>query len=352
MRYTNAMDIRFATTVETTEWNARILANPDGGNVFQGDEFAEQKKLGDWKPHYVVTDTVALTVLEKSVFGLGKLWYIPKGPGITSAVQLGDLLPTLREFARQNDVFVVKIEPELEKSDETMATLTELGLVAATPIQPNFSTVLIDLSPSLDTIIANFNQKGRHAIHRAERDGVTVQAVDASDASCQEFYELLAKTAEGSFVIRPYNYYRKFWQRYVASGLGQIFFAYHDDHLVAGAFAMVFGEKSTYKEGASVREKSVYGASHLLQWHVMQWAKERGSLQHDLCGAPPSDQIGNKDHPHYGIGLFKTSFNKHVTDYVGAYDLVIKPRQYNWWIKFGERLAKRQWWKKYHESWY
>ena len=175
------MDIRFATESEVAEWDSKILANPDGGNVFQGDEFAEQKKLGEWTPRYIIAENIAITVLEKPVFGLGKMWYIPKGPGVKTVVQLGDMLPALRDFAGHNGVFAVKVEPELEKTDDAMKALTELGLLPAAPIQPNFSTILVNLSPNLDKIMADLNQKGRHAIPRAERDGVTVEQVESND---------------------------------------------------------------------------------------------------------------------------------------------------------------------------
>src|SRR5690606_2936264 len=130
----------------------------------------------------------------------------------------------------------------------------------------------------------------------------------ASDDNCRVMYDLLAETAAGSFGIRKYRYYKEFWQSFEKSGMGQLFFAYVEGKVVAGAYALVFGTKSTYKDGASTRQRTVYGASHLLQWEVIKWAKETGSLVHDLCGAPPSDQIQNPDHPHYGIGRFKTSF--------------------------------------------
>lgn len=347
------MDIRFASNTEIAEWNAHILANPDGGNVFQGDEFAEQKKLSGWTPRYIHAGDIAITVLEKPVFGLGRLWYVPKGPGVATPVQLADLLPALRDFARKAGAFAVKIEPELKKNDDTLALFNELGLMPVVPIQPNFSTVLLDLTPDLDTIMANLNQKGRHAIRRAERDGVTVERVEANEANCQIFYKLLSNTAAAhGFHIRSLKYYQKFWQRYEFAKLGQLFFAYVDDKVVSGAYAIEFGGESTYKDGASVREKTVYGASHLLQWEVIKWAKERDAKQHDFCGSPPSDRINDETHPHYGIGRFKTSFNKQVTDYIGAYDLVVKPRHYDIWVKFGERLTKRRWWKKYGESWY
>lgn len=346
------MTLRFATDDEIKTWNDRILLNPDGGNLFQGAEFTQQKQMNGWTARYIIADNVAITVLEKSIPLLGKLWYIPKGPGVATPPQLGNLLGELREFAAQNGVFMVKIEPEIHKTDSAMTALDAMNLTPVTPIQPNFSTITVDISPDIPTIMAGLNQKGRHAIRRAERDGVTVQRVEASDDNCVTFYGLLAATAAGSFSIRSFEYYLSFWQRYAKAGLGQLFFAYNEGEIVAGAFAITYGQKSTYKDGASVRERTVYGASHLLQWHVIQWAKENGSKIHDLCGAPPSDQINNPDHKHYGIGRFKTSFNKHVTDYVGAFDIVIRPRRYAIWRKIGERIVIGLYWRRRHESWY
>lgn len=346
------MSIRFATTLEQQKWNDSILANPDGGNVFQGYEFAMQKKLGGWNSLFVMAGDMAITVLQKYVLGLGKLWYIPKGPGTTSVRDLDELLPHLKTFARAQGVFLVKIEPELIKQDETLADLMKLGLIKTRPIQPNFSTITLDLSPDLATIMANLNQKGRHAINRAKRDGVTVKRVDTTDEHCHLMYALLAETAAGSFSIRGYNYYKTFWQRYASNNLGQLFFAYVDGNVVAGAFAIAYGKKGTYKDGASIRKRTVYGASHLLQWSVIEWMKEKGVIIHDLCGAPPSDQIKNPDHPHYGIGRFKTSFNKEVTDYIGVYDIVTNPVAYKLWVAVGEKIVMRLHRQLHHENYY
>lgn len=346
------MTARFATTDETASWDKRVLENPDGGNVFQSLEFAEQKRRTGWMPRFVVCGDYAVTVLEKSVPLLGKLWYAPKGPGVSTTRELSSVFDELTVFAREHGVFCLKVEPELRKADETTADLLRLGLIRVRPIQPNFSTITLDLRPSLDEILGNLNQKGRHAIRRAERDGVVVQDVESTDENCRTMYDLLAETAAGSFGIRGFNYYRGFWQRFTEAGLGQLFFAYVDGKVVAGAYAIAFGHKGTYKDGASVRERSVYGASHLLQWHIITWMKSRGVQIHDLCGSPPSDQIDNPKHPHYGIYRFKSSFNKEVTDYVGAYDLPLRPRRYAIWSRYGERLALRHSQAVKHESYY
>lgn len=349
------MEIRFASDTEVADWNTCILANPDGGNVFQGYEFAEQKKLSGWTPRFIKAGDLAVTVHEKSVFGLGKMWYMPKGPGIATAKRLVEILPDLRDFADKNGVFAIKVEPELQKSDENIATFNGGGLVSVPYIQPNLSTVLIDLSPDIDTVLANLNQKSRHAIRRAERDGVTVERVEATKENCETFYELLALTAEAqgfSGSIRPFEYHRAYWQRYADAGLGQLFLATFEGTVVAGAFALIYGEKSTYKDGASIRIEGAYGVTHLVQWRAMEWAKEKGSKVHDLCGTPPSDKINDETHRWYGVGRFKTSFHKHVTDYVGAFDLPVKSFQYSIWTRIGERVTKSLWWRTRHESWY
>lgn len=344
--------IRFATTDEIARWDELVLANPDGGNIFQSETFARLKTRQGWTTRQLLIDELAVTVLEKSLPLMGKLWYLPKGPGITMLRELDTLLPELKEFAAEQGVFLVKIEPELPLADETVADLLKLGLVKAAPIQPNFSTVLIDLTPPLKDVLAGLNQKGRHAIKRAERDGATAEAVEATDANCRTMYDLYAATAAGSFRIRDYAYYKAFWQDFAAKGQGQMFFAHAEGKLVAAAYALCYGTKSTYKDGASVRERTVYGASHLLQWRVIEWAKECGSVVHDLCGVPPAAEIANPEHPHYGLGRFKTSFNKTVTEYIGTYDLPISPRGYRRWRCYGERIALAWHNRRYHENFY
>jgi len=344
------MTARFATNEEISAWDKHIVDNPDGGNVFASYEFAMQKETGGYKARFVFVNNLAITVLEKDAKLLGKFWYLPKGPGVNSVKDLMDVLEALQSLARKSGVFAIRIEPELDRSMQP--TLSRHGLVKTRPIIPNPSTITLDISPSLDDILTNLPQKGRHAIRRAERDGVVVKMVKSTEKNCQSMYKLLRETAEGQFGIRDYEYFKTFWQRFESAGMGQLFFAYFDDKLVAGAYAMVMGKKSTYKDGASVRQRTVYGASHLLQWHVIKWAKSEGSTLHDLCGAPPSDEINDPNHQHHGVGQFKTAFNKAVTDYIGCYDFIIQPARYAIWSKLGERVAQRLHYYKHHDSYY
>jgi len=344
------MKPRFATQTEIDNWDDLIINNPDGGNMFASFEFAMQKETGGYKARFAMIDDLAITIAEKSVPLLGKLWYLPKGPEVTSTSDLFKTLDVLRPFAAANNVFAIKVESELTRDNQSK--IAEHGLQQVSPVIPNPSTITIDLSPNLGTIMANFDQKGRHAIRRAERDGVTVELVESTNENCQVMYDMWSATAQGRFGIRSHEYYRTFWQRFSKSGHGQMFFAYFNNQVVASAYATIYGRKSTYKDGASVRERTTYGASHLLQWYIIQWAKSKGSKLHDLCGSPPSDQINNPDHKHHGIGLFKTSFSKNIVDYIGCYDLPINQFRYKVWRLIGERIAHRLHYYKNHDSYY
>jgi lipid II:glycine glycyltransferase (peptidoglycan interpeptide bridge formation enzyme) len=344
------MTARYATPEEIANWDSLIISNPDGGNVFSSYEYSEIKKLTQYTPRFIIVDKLAITILEKQTPPLGKLWYIPKGPNVTSGKALFDTLNALKPLARKAAVFVIKVETELDRACQP--TLERHGLIKAAAIIPNPSTITLDISVSPEIVLASLPQKGRHAIKRAQRDGVTITTEPTSDTNCEIMYKLLSDTARGQFGIRSYNYYREYWQSFEKAGLGQLFFAHFEGKIVAGAYAMTFGKKSTYKDGASVRERTAYGASHLLQWHIIEWAQSRGVTVHDFCGSPPSDEINNPDHPHHGVGMFKTAFNKSITDYIGVYDYVTRPTMYTLWSKIGERVYRKLYFKRTHDYYY
>jgi len=335
------MTVRFAAPEEAVDWDERVLANPDGGDVWRSAEYARQKERNGYRVRHVLVDELAVTVLEKRVPFLGRWWYLPKGPGVP---ELGALLRVVRElapFAVRCGAFGLTVEPRIEASSSGRALLERAGWLATPPIIPNASTILLDVSGSEEEVFRRFDKKARYAVNRARREGVEVQRVPASEENATAMFRLLAETAEGRFGLRPRAYYTGFWQDFEAAGMGQLFFARAGAELLAAGFAMRLGDRSTYKDGASAREHSVYGASHLLQWEIIRWAREAGCTVHDLCGSPPSDRIGDPSHPHHGIGLFKTSFNRTVTDYLGAYTLPLRPGAYRLWDRLGDPLARR-----------
>lgn len=344
------MIARLATPDEILHWDDYILKNPDGGNVFSSLEYSTIKLLTGYTPRYFIVGKTAVTVLEKTTAPIGRFWYLPKGPNVTSTKTLFDILAALKPLAKKVGVFAIRVESELPRSSRP--SIERHGLVKAAPIIPNPSTITLEIDADLTTILERLPQKGRHAIRRAERDGVTVEEVPVTPKNSKLMYKLLKETAEGQFGIRSYNYYKEFWETFEKAGLGQLFFAYYEGKVVAGAYAMTYGTKSTYKDGASVRQRTAYGASHLLQWKVIEWAKSRGAVVHDFCGSPPSDEIQNTQHPHYGVGRFKLSFSKNVLDFIGCYDYVLSKTRHKAWTKLLERVHRHYYYKRTKDYYY
>lgn len=336
------MKVRFALQHEIDRWNDIIISNPDGGNFNQSSQLAKVKSQYGWKIRYIVTENCAFTVHERFIFGLGKLWYIPKGPGVCTIRELKSLIDPLRKFAHKNGVFVIKIEPEIIKNDKNVLEISNLGLKEALQIQANSSTVILDISKRIDEIMADLPQKSRNAIRRSQRDGIEIKNTEPNNENLNTMLSLMKETMAGKNVrVRDSSYYKKFWKFFSESGIGFLFIAYHNSVPVAGAFVLKYGNKATYKDGGSIRNKTIYGASHALQWHIIEWLKKQNVNTYDLCGTPPSDEIYNKSHPYYGIGLFKTSFKKTVTDFIGVYDIIVNPISYKLWKLFGERIIYR-----------
>lgn len=336
---------RLATEAERRDWDALVAANPGGGEVWMGDAYLGVKRgAGGYRDHRVVverpgSDPIAVGVLAKRVPLLGEWWHLPAGPAGENADAVLEAARAVADLARERGAFLLKIEPRLDP--DARDAIHAAGYLDAVRIVPNPSTVIVDVSGTEEEVFARIGKKARNSVNRARRDGIEVSRVPSTDENCAALFGLLRETAEGRFVLRPASYYRAYWQGFEQDGSGQMFLAHRDGELIAGAYAMGLGAKTTYKDGASVRAKTAYGASHALQWEVIRWAVERGAATHDLCGAPPSDRADDRDHPLFGVGQFKRSFAPEITDYAGAFDLPLRPRAYRLWTGIGDRLARR-----------
>jgi len=328
---------RLATEEEKAQWTALITKNPDGGDFLQMRQFGEVKALSGWKPLHIIVDTMPLLVLERYVVGLGNLWYVQKAP---SSVSLS-LLTGLRTLAKQHGAFVIKLEPPLLKSESEQTRLIQLGLRPAGSAQPTYSTIWLDISANEEEILSGFSAKTRYDIRKAKAAQVTCKEVSATDENCQAFYDLFTETADGRFGIRPFTYYKTFWQSYSESGNGRLYFAYHNDTLISATFVMILGARASRKDAASQRKKTVRGAAALLEYEIIRSLKEADITAYDLCGAPPSWEAKNQHHHLYGVGKFKSEFSETITDYVGAYELPISELKTRLWSQFIERLIQR-----------
>ncbi|MEY4102304.1 MAG: hypothetical protein RIR88_438, partial [Actinomycetota bacterium] len=142
----DAVSIHFATEPELARWDDLVREQVDGGDVWRGRDYAEQKRLGHYTPLYVVVngrslDTDAeswnlyLTVHEKSVPFLGKIWYLPKGPAAQSLAEVAWITRVVADFAQAHGAFLVKVEPRMTWL-EAAESLPDFTVPEATEAQP------------------------------------------------------------------------------------------------------------------------------------------------------------------------------------------------------------------------
>jgi serine/alanine adding enzyme len=340
---------RFATAEEIENWDKHVTANPNGGNMLQSAAYASVKNGSGWKVRFLVlengTSASYNLVLEKSFPVLGRLWYLIKGPDLEGPA---DLSPALEACAalvrgRKLNVFTIKIEPDMVDSEEAQAHLRGAGLVKAPNIQSNDSTALLDISAPEEEVFKTISSRARNAIRRAEREGCEVVRQEHGPETYRALYDLMADTvnAKGSMPLRSYEYYAAFWDEFCNRGQGNFFFTYEDGKPSVGAFVINYGAKATYKDGGSTKNRKQYGDSHLVQWAAIRRMQELGCREYDFCGTPPASRIKDKSHNLYGMGMFKTSFTKTVTDFVGCHDYVLSPIKHKLWVKGAEKVFRR-----------
>lgn len=342
--------LRFATSEEIARWDELVELVPGGGEIWQSREYAELKRHQRYTPRYIVGDEFPATlVLEKRIPLLGRFWYVPAGPDVSldaagtpmGAAEFVARGARLADFARAEGVFLLKVEPRLLASDEAFETLRAAGYEPVAHVLPNVSTIVLDISGDEDAIMAAFSSSTRTKIRKADREGFDVRRVEASEANCRIMFDLLSGTAEDKFELRPYEYFRAFWQGFQEAGRGQLVLGYDGDVPVAGMFATALGQTSGYKDGASAKARLPTGAMYRMQLELIRWGKEQGATRHDLIGTPPSDRLDDKTHRLYGVGQYKLRLSKNVTDYVGTLDLQLKPGKAKLWNTVGDRIARR-----------
>jgi lipid II:glycine glycyltransferase (peptidoglycan interpeptide bridge formation enzyme) len=330
--------LRAATPAELERWDDMVLANPDGGHILQSRVWGDYKRRHGWRPRHTVYDvdgrTIAVLFLTRRFAGFGELWYAPKGPGIGD---VGQMRSIVEATAHARPAFVVKWEPELREEGADLATLPGAPLRRALyDIQASKATIIVDLRPSEDDIIASFKPKTRYNVRLAERKGVTVAAVESDERNLDTMFSLMQATRQrAQFLLRPRDYYIDSWRFHEQRGRGQLFLASADGEVIAGAFVTYMGRRSWYKDGGSIRERSSLMAPHLLQWEAMRWLRSRGVESYDLVGVPPRTQM-LPTHPLYGLMQFKSGFAEGVVEYVGTWDQPLSAR-YGAWVRFGEQ---------------
>lgn len=314
------MAVRIVLAQERETWNAAVKVAPRA-DLLQSWEWGEFKRLSGWEPLRALaldgeTPLAGAQLLSRRVMGVPSL-YAPRGPWFrddaSGAAGLEALVAWLRKRRPAGAPFV-RIDPPIAQAD----ALASLGFrPAPRQVQPR-ATIVVDLSPDTEAILAAFNSRVRYNARHATKKGVEVSEGGVEDA--RPFWELLSATAERKgFAERDLSYFTQLME--VFGGDARILLARYNGAVVYGALIVVFGAAAYYLYGASGGDRSVK-PSELGQYRAMLWAKSRGATRYDMWGIPFAPDESN---PLYSVYTFKSGFGGVEERYVGALDLPLAP---------------------------
>jgi peptidoglycan pentaglycine glycine transferase (the first glycine) len=362
------------------KWNAGIATLP-GAHILQTWEWGNVKSQFGWQPHYLFwlqeqgqieliinkhldefkkkhLVAAALVLHRKIMIGglshrMGVI-YIPKGP-LLDWSNLGlrqRVLQDLELFAQKHSAIFIKIDPDVEVGigipGISGSVESSLGVFLADELKAGgwqFSdeqiqfrnTVLIDLRPSEEDLLANMKQKTRYNVNLAIRKGVIVRTGKTNDLNM--LFRMYAETSiRDGFIIRNERYYQEVWKNFMHSQkpvffeqpVAEALIAEVDGNPVAGAIIFRFAGKAWYLYGMSTMTHRDKMPTYLLQWEAIKRAKAANCTIYDLWGAP--DEFVETD-PLWGVYRFKEGLGGTVHRYLGAWDLPINRMLYRFYSK-------------------
>ncbi|HQE92075.1 MAG TPA: peptidoglycan bridge formation glycyltransferase FemA/FemB family protein [Anaerolineae bacterium] len=311
-------------------WDAFVAAHP-AGTILQTSRWAQLKATFGWDWEIVTLDDIpsggALVLYRPLPLKVGTIAYIPRGPLVdwNNAPTVTTLFEVLSTAARRHQAWALWLEPELLDTPAAQAQLRELKLQPARrTIQPP-RTIIVDIAPAEDVILAQMRSKTRYNIRLAERKGVTVRAGTVDDTAA--FYALMTETGNrDTFGIHSEAYYRRVFELFLPAGEAALLLAEVEGELVAALVVFALGAKAWYLYGASSDRHREKMPPYALQWAAIRWAKAHGCTSYDLWGIPDYDeetleaQFTARNDGLWGVYRFKRGFGGQIVRCVGLWE--------------------------------
>ncbi len=323
------------TIANRKTWDT-FVANHPAGHLLQTWAWGELKARFGWR---VIRLALAenghllagAQILLRPVLGAFSVAYVPKGPLLnwTDTAQVNGLLAGLHLLCGSQRSTFLKIEPHVQDDDALHDAIAWHGFAHSEfTIQPP-RTILVDIMPAEEAILAAMKQKTRYNIRLAARKGVTVRPGTVEDLPA--FHRLMQITGQRDrFGIHSLDYFRAIFELF-ASDRAALLLAEVRGEPVAGLVTLAHGATAHYLFGASSNAHREKMPTYLLQWEAMRWAKAHGCQSYDLWGIPDADEARleaefvahDRDSSGlWGVYRFKRGFGGRIMRAVGAFDYI------------------------------
>ncbi len=320
------------------EWWDDIVGRHENGHLLQSWGWGELKRGAGWLPRrfalwdqerqrVVGAAQVLCHTLPHLPLRAGYLAYVPKGPVVDwkQPELCAALLTQLRDRLRREGALTLLLEPGIitrtAEDDRLWQAFTPLPVRPTQAIQP-VRSILLDVTPCEETLLARIKEKWRYNVRLAGRKGVTVRAATMED-DVRAWYRLLQTTGErDAFGIHTLDYYLSAWRIFSPRQQARLLLAEYDGQALAGIFVGLFAREAIYLYGASGNEQRSLMPNYLLQWEAIRWAKAQGASRYDFWGIPATDDEGEAM---AGVYRFKSGWGGEIVRFVGCYEHTLRP---------------------------
>ena len=311
---------------------AELDASPD---LLQSGFWGFFKAAHAWKPHafrvHADHADFPLLVLTRSLPGSLVLAYVPFGPSYDPVAGRAELLSLLARALRSSlprGTLLVRFDLPWTRSGESPAGDGPPRVQKAQHDMQPASTVVVDIAPPLEQVLASMKSKTRYNIRLSSKKGISV--VPGGSADLDQWYAIYRETsARDRIAIHSRDYYRGLLDAARAypgvKPTVSLLLARHDGELLAGNIVAFWKDRAAYLYGASSGEKRNLMPTYALQWESIRRAKDAGCLSYDLFGVPPHPSPG---HPMFGLYQFKTGFQEEILRRWGTWDVPFRPLAY------------------------
>lgn len=309
------------TRWEAAEWDARLGDWP-AANLLQSYAWGEVQARAGWETQRIEVATasgplpVSVQVGTTGLPGFTRI-YVPRGP----VCEPDDLLAFRRvedalvELGRERRALAVEVEtPWPEEAVPVGHPWLEWTPSAAR--QP-LATVVVNLEPEPDAILASFHSKARYNVKLAERRGVLIN----EDASLADLVACIQATEERQRIHLPSPEHLAV----VCEQLGKrarILAADVEGEVVAAILTASFAAEAIYLYGGATGKHRERMPNQLLQWRAMLRSRDEGCRGYDLWGIPETD---DPLHPWRGLAQFKLGFGGRRIRFAGSRFMQLRP---------------------------
>ena len=229
--------------------------------------------------------------------------------------------------ARKRTAFI-KIEPNIiyDRKTTNDERLTRLGLIRSTKSLFTKYNFLIDLTKTEDQLLLAMHPKTRYNIKLAQKKGVKVYDSTA-DSDFKTYLKLYFETTKRQkyFGHSP-AYHQKVWETLKPAKMARVLIGQYQKKPLVAWMLLNFGDTLYYPYGGSSTEHKEIMASNLVAWEAICLGKRLNFKTFDMWGALPPD--ADKTNPWYGFHRFKEGYGGKHVEYIGTYDLVLRPHLY------------------------